>query len=115
MIDPIALEVLAAVPEVAERYLGLVEAADGDPGAAAALTELADLVAGLVSEMERHRPLLTRCLAAVEAAAAHGEDDLVVGAFIDSLSPDELVVLRPWLGRRTVALLEEVDAEDAGC
>ena len=113
MIDPISLEVLAVVPEFADRYLGLVEAADGDPGTAATLTELAEFVAGLVSEMERHRPLLTRCLAAVEAAAAHEEDDLVAGAFIDSLSPDELLVLRPWLGRRTLALIDEIDADDA--
>ena len=39
-----------------DRYLDLAEAADGDPGMAATLTELADYVAGLVAEIDRSRP-----------------------------------------------------------
>ena len=111
MIDPIVAAILAAVPEFAGPYIDLVEVADGDPGAAAALTELAEFVAVLVLEMERHRPLLMRCLAGVEAAAQGSEDgdDLVSGAFLDSLSPDELGAIRPWVGPHTRSLHDRVE------
>jgi hypothetical protein len=62
--------VLAAVPEFLGRYLELVELGDDDPGAAEAFCELAEFVAELASGVERYRPVLTRCLAAVEEVAS---------------------------------------------
>jgi hypothetical protein len=72
MIDAQVALVLQAAPGFVDRYLDLAEAADGDPGMAATFTELADYVAGLVAEIERCTPLLTRCLEAVEAVASSG-------------------------------------------
>jgi hypothetical protein len=111
VIDPAIDRILEAAPEFVDRYLALVEAADGDPGAAAAFTELADFVADLVAGIERHRPALTRCLAGVESVAATSAEaqELVAWAFLDSLTPEDRRVLAPWLGPRTRSLLEEID------
>ena len=109
--NPVVSALLEATPGFVDRYLDLVEAADGDPGPAATLTELADYVAGLAAAVEELRPPLARCLAAVEALAAGAEDDaeLVAWAFLDSLSPDDRRRLAPWLGPVTRALLDEVE------
>jgi hypothetical protein len=108
-----AVEVLLdAVPDFVNRYLGLADAADGEPGAAAAFTELADYVADLLSQIDSIAPVVARCLAAVESVA-HASDDraeLVAWAFLDSLSPDDRRLIEPWLGPCTRRLLEEVDA-----
>jgi hypothetical protein len=111
MIDGDVVVLLEAVPEFADRYLELVAAADGDPGAAVALSELADYVGGLVAEVERYRPVLDRCLEAVESVAARSDDsaELVAWAFLDSLAPEERRRMTGWFGPRTRALLEEVD------
>ncbi len=105
--------VLEAAPGFVDRYLDLAEAADGDPGTAATLTELADYVAGLVTEIERRAPVLARCLAGVESVATSSDDgaELVAWAFLDSLSPDDRRRLVGWLGPRTRALLHEVDPD----
>ena len=107
--------ILEATPGFVDRYLDLVEAADGDPDPAATFTELADYVAGLVAEVERLRPPVVRCLAAVEAvaAASDGDAELVAWAFLDSLSPDDRARLTASFGPRTRALLAEVDGEEA--
>jgi hypothetical protein len=103
--------VLEAVPEFTDRYLSLVEAADEDPGAAAMFVELADYVAELVAELERSRPTLERCLAGVEKVADTSVDaeELLIWAFFDNLSPDDVRHLDPWLGPRTRILLDETD------
>ena len=111
MIDAEVEAVLEAVPGLADRYLTLVEAADGDPGPAAVLAELADYVAELVTEMERHRSTVARCLAAVEAVADSSPDaqELVAWAFLDSLSPRDRDLLEPWLGPRARSLLGDLE------
>jgi hypothetical protein len=116
MIDPDIVTVLRAVPEFAERYLDLVEAADGDPGAAVAFTELADFAADLADEMGRRRPTLERCLAAVEEVAASSPEarQHVGWAFLDSLSPEEARGLAPMMGPCTRALLDEIDLGSGG-
>lgn len=88
MIDPDVVTVLRAVPQFAERYLDLVEEADGDPGAAAAFAELAEFAAGLATGVDRRRRILGHLLAAVEEVAASSpEAEAHVGwAFLDSLS-----------------------------
>ncbi len=107
--------VLTASPGFRHRYLALVEAADGDPGSAVVMTELADYVAGLADRLGQLGPELARCLAAVEAMATRSDDDaeVVAWAFVDSLSPDDRARLRSWFGPRTRALVAEVEADDA--
>jgi hypothetical protein len=111
MIDDEVTQVLDSAPEFTDRYLELVRAADGDPGASAVFAELAEYVAGLVGELDHVRPRLERCLAGVEKVAASSDDaeELVIWSFFDNLSPDDVGRLEPWLGPRTRALLDEVD------
>jgi hypothetical protein len=116
MIDIEVAQVLEGAPEFVDRYLELVESADGDPGAPAVFAELADYVAGLAAEVERFRPTLERCLAGVEKVATTSEDaeELVVWSFFDSLSPDDLRRIETWLGPRTRALLDDADLAAPG-
>jgi hypothetical protein len=111
-VDP----VIDAAPGFRPRFLSVVEAADGAPGVAAVLTELADYVAELAGRMDQLGPELARCLAAVEQAAGRSDEDadVVAWAFLDSLSPDERMRLAPWFGPRTRALAAEVDGDAAG-
>jgi len=113
MLDSQVAIVLEAAPGFVDRYLDLAEAADGDPGMAATFTELADYVSGLAAEIERFRPVLARCLEAVESIAVSSDDgaELVAWAFLDSLSPDDRRRLAGWLGPRTLALMEDVDPD----
>jgi hypothetical protein len=113
VIDPDVVTLLRSVPEFSDRYLALVEAADGDPGAPAAFAELAEFVAALASELRVPRLVLDRCLCALETVAATSpEAEALVGwAFLDSLSPDETGALRPMFGPATRALLRGLDEE----
>ena len=102
---------LEAVPEFHGRYLELVELADDDPGPAEAFSELAVFVAELAMGIEQFRPLLTRCLAAVEQVAATCDDaeELVGWSFLDYLSTDARRIVLPWLGPNTLAVLEAIE------
>lgn len=108
--DPEISLLLRRVPEFTDRYLSLVEEADGDPGTATVLGELAEFAAIVASQLEQLRPVLDRLMGAVEELSATADSgDLVAGAFLDSLSPDDLRRLRPWFGRVTWAILDELD------
>jgi hypothetical protein len=111
VIDPEVDRLLDEVPELADRYLALAEAADGDPGAAAAFGELGELVAEIAAQLARLEPVLIRVLGAVEQVASSSEDaeELVGGAFLDSLTPDDLRRLEPWLGPATRAVADDLD------
>src|SRR5580704_14481397 len=100
MEEPEIAQLLQIVPEFAPRYLALVEEIDGEPGAAVAFAELAEYVSDLVAEVERFRPILARCLQAVESVAARSDEaeELVGWSFFDSLSPDDLQAVAPLLG-----------------
>ncbi len=113
MIEPETAAVLHAVPEFTDRFLAMVEAADGDPGGAATFSELADFAGELTEEMVRCRPVLERLMDGVESVAASSPDarELVGWCFLDSLSPDELLALRPFMGERTGALLDSLDED----
>jgi hypothetical protein len=105
---------LREVPEFADRYLDLVEAADGLPGENEAFCALAEFVSELASGMENFQPVLTRCLGAVERVASSSEDaeELIGWSFLDYLSLDARRALLPWFGPRTFAMLETI--EDPG-
>lgn len=109
--EPETVTLLLGVPELAARYLVLVEAADGDPGAAAAFEALADHVADLLYRSEHCQTQLVRCMAAVESVAASSPDadDLVTWGFLDNLSPGERSRLQPWIGPRTAVLAGTLD------
>ncbi|HEY5252127.1 MAG TPA: hypothetical protein VIJ09_10710 [Acidimicrobiales bacterium] len=111
MIDDEVVLVLDHAPEFTDRYLELVEAADGDPGAPATFVELADYVAGLATALEQFRPALVHCLDAIEKVAQSSEnaEELVVWSFFENLSPDDLRRLDLWLGPHTRSLLDEAD------
>jgi len=112
MIDPDVVTVLRAVPRFAERYLDLVEEADGDPSTPVAFAELAAFAAALAGNIEADRLVLGDLLEAVEAVATSSpEAEAHVGwAFLDSLAPEETERLAPWLGPNTRALGDLVEA-----
>jgi hypothetical protein len=116
MIPPEVATVLEGVPEFLDRFLCLVEAADGEPGAPAAFCELADFVASLLSSPGRPRGVLVRCLGSLEQVARESDDaeELVGWSFLDSLCPENLSRLAPWLGPCTLALAEQLDALSFG-
>jgi hypothetical protein len=114
--DPLAQShevtvLLRAVPEFTERYLELVEESDGHPGTNEAFSELAAYVDELASGLEQFRPLLVRCLSAIEQLATVSEDaeELVGWCFLDYLSLDTRRAVLPWLGPDTLAILEEIE------
>ncbi|HUY63512.1 MAG TPA: hypothetical protein VMV14_03250 [Acidimicrobiales bacterium] len=111
MIDPDVSRVLRAVPEFAERYLNLVDEADGDPGAAAAYCDLAEFAAELAGPLERHAPVLERLMGCIEAVARESEaaEELVAWSFLDALAPDDLRRLEPWMGPETRAVLDRAE------
>ena len=109
MIEDEVVRVLEQAPEFTDRYLELVETADGDPGAAATFAELAAYVAGLAVAIEQFRPTLVRCLEALEKVAETSEqaEDLILWSFFDNLSPDDCRRLEHWIGPRTRSLLDD--------
>ena len=104
-------DLLEGVPEFVERFMNLVEAADGDPGASAAFTELAEFIASLLSRGAPSLELLARCLATVEQVARESDDaeELVGWSFLEGLCPDDLERLSPWLGPHTRAMAQQLD------
>ncbi|MDE3086710.1 MAG: hypothetical protein KGJ77_08080 [Acidobacteriota bacterium] len=115
MTEPEVATILRHVPEFAPRYLAMVEAADGDPGAVATFGELADFTADLAGRLADLRPVLLRVLGGVEEVAADSPDaeELVGWAFLDSLSPAEQELLRPWLGPATRDALARLEGPPA--
>jgi len=111
MIEPEVRLLLERVPELAHRYLALVEAADGDPGAMAAFGELGELVSDAAGSLAGLEERLERALAAVEEVAATSGDaaDLVGGAFLENLSPDDVRLLRRWFGPATRDVLDDLE------
>jgi hypothetical protein len=110
--DPAVAVLLEGVPEFGPSFLALVELFDDDPGGPAVFTELADFVAERLIAIEAERPVLERALAAVELVARAGGDaeELVGYAFLESLSPEDLRLITPWLGTATRSLLDDLDA-----
>jgi hypothetical protein len=110
--DPPVAALLEGVPEFRPSFLALVEIFDDDPGGPAVFTELADFVAERLVAIEAERPVLERALAAVESVARAGGDaeELVGYAFLESLSPEDLRLITPWLGTATRSLLDDLDA-----
>jgi hypothetical protein len=103
------------LPEFVPAYLALVESCDDDPGEPAVFAELADFVADRLVLLETGRPVLERALDIIEAHLDGAEDadeaaDLIGLAFFDCFSPEDRRRLVPWLGPRSLATLESLDA-----
>lgn len=109
--EPEVVTMLLAVPELVPTYIRLVEAADGDPGAAAFFEEAADWVGGLVDRAVGERATIQRCLTAVEQVARTSPDaeELVGWSFLDGLAPTQRAALAPLLGPRTRSIAATVD------
>jgi hypothetical protein len=110
------LDALAGhLPEFVPAYLALAEACDDDPGEPVVFAELADFVAARLALLETGRPVLERALGIIEAHLDAAEDideaaDLIGLAFFDCFSPEDRRRLVPWLGPRSLATLESLDA-----
>jgi hypothetical protein len=115
MTEPEVEVLLEQVPEFALRYLALVEAADGDPGAAVAFEELADFTATILRLLDRAEPLFQRIMEGIEQVAASSDDagELVGGAFLESLSPDDVRAAEQAMGPATRAILDELQLPPA--
>ncbi|MGH9028531.1 MAG: DUF7674 family protein [Acidimicrobiales bacterium] len=113
MFDEETRVLLEFVPEFRDRYLELVEGADGDPGAAAAFNELAEFVSSIIAGPASADAVLGRCFEALEAVACESEEaeELVGWVFLDSLSSEDLQRLRPWMGPRTLAVAESLQVD----
>lgn len=105
---------IGGLPEFVPTYLALAEACDDDPGEPLVFGELADFVADRLDLVESGRPVLERALGLIEARldAADDDADLIGLAFFDSFSPEDRRRLVPWLGPRSRATLESLDAPD---
>lgn len=107
--------ILREVPQFAHRYGALVEAVDGDPGAAAVFEELADFAGALLRSVQDAQPCLAGLVRAVEEVAATSPEagELVGGAFLDNLNPDDLRLLAATLGPATRAILDDLELPPA--
>jgi len=103
--------VLEAVPEFADRYLDLVDAADDDPGAAATFTELAEFVLVISQGPEAPSGPISRCFAGVERVAGESRraEELVGWCFLEGLGPEHVERFAPWMGRKTLAIAERLE------
>lgn len=114
------LEILSeAVPELEARHGQLIDAYGEDLGPLLVLNDLAEFVAGLLlAPSGDHDGLLRRCFDALEEmvsqeVSSEESDDLdavVAYGFFDGLATDTLSLAQPWLGPRSAALLEALEA-----
>jgi hypothetical protein len=102
---------LEGTPEFSDRYLELVELADGYPGAQEVFSELAEFVAELAQGIDRFRPVLARCLAAVERVSEESDDaeELVGWCFLDYLPTETRQAVHQFLGPETREILELIE------
>jgi hypothetical protein len=114
--DPEVAALLEAVPEFAGRYVELIEECDGYPGSNEAFTELAEFIEDLAANVQRFHPVLVNCFQAVEEIVASADDaEALIGwSFLDYLSTEARQAILPWLGPRTVALLESIEDPTSG-
>ena len=107
----------AAVPELEDRYLELLDIHEDALGADVVFTELADLVTGLLQRPDEAADLLDRCFDAVESLAESADADTVeiVGySFLDNLPPEALGRATAWLGPCTLDVLDRLESGDLG-
>jgi hypothetical protein len=110
-------ELRQAVPELEDRYDGLVDIYEDDLGADVVFGELADLVNDVVLGKEGDDALLDRCLDVVESLAETGEpdaDEIVGFYFLDQVSPGVRARITSRLGEHTLDVLDRVESGDLG-
>jgi hypothetical protein len=115
---PLVLALLDQVPEFRSTYRTLVVAYDDDPGEPVVLNELAGFVTDHLRAAETEISTIRRITSVIESGLISlGEDDLgreLVGwAFLDSMAPEVRARLAPWLGPRSVSLLDSLDRASA--
>jgi len=104
--------VLRRLPQfAAQRYVELARAADAEPAGALVFEELAEMARGLAQAGDGAAARLAQLMAVVEEVATTSPQagELVAGAFLENLSPDDLIRLERLMGRRTRALVEELE------
>lgn len=107
------------LPEFGPTYRELVEACDDDPGDPIVLIELADFAEARLAVLATARSILERAFGVIESLIDSLADDaigceLVGMAFFDSFSPESRRLLAPWLGPRSLGVLEALEVSDAG-
>jgi len=109
--EPEVSLVLRRVPRLAERYVELARVAGGEPGGAVVFEELAELAGDLARAGDGAAARLAELMAAVEEVATVSPDaeELVGGAFLENLSPDDLIQLDQLMGRQTRAVLDGLE------
>jgi hypothetical protein len=118
-VGPLVEALLRDLPEFGPTYRELVEACDDDPGDPVVLIELADFVEARLAGLATGRSILERALGVIESLIDSLADDeigcdLVGMAFFDSFSPESRPLLAPWLGPRSLGVLEALEVSDAG-
>jgi hypothetical protein len=118
-LGPLVDALLRDLPEFAPTYRELVEAGDDDPGDPVVLIELADFVEARLAVLATGRSILERAFGVIESLIDSLADDeigceLVGMAFFDSFSPESRRLLAPWLGPRSLGVLEALEVSDAG-
>lgn len=102
--------VVSLVPEFLPSYATLADAAGDDPGPVEVFAELASITADwLVTSPDDDR--IARVCRALEQITADpaGAVELVGLGFLDALEPHEQDRIRPMLGPRSRAILDQLD------
>ena len=102
--------VLALVPEFLPDYAALADATGDDPGPVEVCAELASVTAGWLATRQDDDRVARVCRAIEQIASDPGAAVELVGlGFLDALEPHEQDGIRPILGPRTRAILDELD------
>ena len=102
--------VVSLVPEFLPSYATLADAAGDDPGPVEVFAELASITAGWLATSQEDDRIARVCRALEQVAGdPAGAVELVGLGFLDALEPHEQDRIRPMLGPRSRAILDELD------
>ncbi len=102
--------ILVLVPEFLPDYAALADATGDDPGPVEVCAELASVTAGWLATRQDGDRIARVCRALEQIASDPGAAVELVGlGFLDALEPHEQDGIRPMLGPRTRAILDELD------
>ena len=102
--------ILVLVPEFLPDYAALADATGDDPGPVEVCAELASVTAGWLATRQDGDRIARVCRALEQIASDPGAAVELVGlGFLDALEPHEQDGIRPMVGPRTRAILDELD------